>query len=241
MSAPSAAAAGSLRPVLIVDDETGVRELMARWLETGGYDVRDRGQRRGGALARARSTPPAVALCDIRMPGHDGLWLAQRIRDDAPETAVIMATGVQDVGLRRHQPAARRHRLPDQAVRPRSAARSRHARPRVARVGARVAALARIARDGAERRAATRLVDALASLLDRRRRRARSRCSRSLTLGDRERLRARLSGSGAGRQHRPRGCVYRRGGSAARSSRPRCCTISASWRCPKRCCASRRR
>jgi len=39
-----------------------------------------------------------VALCDIRMPGHDGLWLAQQIRQDAPETAVIMATGVHDVG-----------------------------------------------------------------------------------------------------------------------------------------------
>src|SRR5438876_373966 len=42
-------------------------------------------------------TPPAVALCDIRMPGHDGLWLAQQIRQEWPETAVIMATGVQDV------------------------------------------------------------------------------------------------------------------------------------------------
>jgi putative nucleotidyltransferase with HDIG domain len=39
-----------------------------------------------------------VALCDIRMPRHDGLWLADRIRHDHPETAVIMATGVQDVG-----------------------------------------------------------------------------------------------------------------------------------------------
>jgi response regulator RpfG family c-di-GMP phosphodiesterase len=39
-----------------------------------------------------------VALCDIRMPGHDGLWLAHQIRHDAPETAVIMATGLQDVG-----------------------------------------------------------------------------------------------------------------------------------------------
>jgi putative nucleotidyltransferase with HDIG domain len=38
-----------------------------------------------------------VALCDIRMPGHDGLWLAERIRQRYPETAVIMATGVQDV------------------------------------------------------------------------------------------------------------------------------------------------
>jgi putative two-component system response regulator len=39
-----------------------------------------------------------VALCDIRMPGHDGLWLAERIRQQYPETAVIMATGVHDVG-----------------------------------------------------------------------------------------------------------------------------------------------
>jgi response regulator RpfG family c-di-GMP phosphodiesterase len=32
------------------------------------------------------------------MPGRDGLWLAERIRASYPETAVIMATGVQDVG-----------------------------------------------------------------------------------------------------------------------------------------------
>ncbi len=51
--------------------------------------------RRWSAL---EATPPAVALCDIRMPGRDGLWLAEQIRHDAPETAVIMATGVQDVG-----------------------------------------------------------------------------------------------------------------------------------------------
>lgn len=31
------------------------------------------------------------------MPGHDGLWLAERIRQEYPETAVIMATGVQEV------------------------------------------------------------------------------------------------------------------------------------------------
>ena len=41
-----------------------------------------------------------MALCDIRMPGRDGLWLAERIRQNYPETAVIMATGVQDIGPR---------------------------------------------------------------------------------------------------------------------------------------------
>lgn len=82
--------------VLIVDDENSVRSLMARWLEAGGYRVTTAGSAEE-ALGRLQECAPAVALCDIRMPGHDGLWLAERIRQDYPETAVIMATGVQDV------------------------------------------------------------------------------------------------------------------------------------------------
>lgn len=83
--------------VLVVDDETGVREIVARWLATGGYDVRTAANADEG-LQCVHDHAPAVALCDIRMPGRDGLWLAQRIRQDSPETAVIMATGVQDLG-----------------------------------------------------------------------------------------------------------------------------------------------
>jgi len=83
--------------VLIVDDENGVRSLMARWLESGGFRVRTASSAEE-ALGYLQESPPAVALCDIRMPGHDGLWLAERIRSQYPETAVIMATGVHDVG-----------------------------------------------------------------------------------------------------------------------------------------------
>jgi putative two-component system response regulator len=100
MQAQNHSASGAPSPapvsVLIVDDETGVRELMARWLASGGYDVRTAANA-DEALQRVHDRPPAVALCDIRMPGHDGLWLAHQIRHEAPETAVIMATGVQDV------------------------------------------------------------------------------------------------------------------------------------------------
>jgi putative nucleotidyltransferase with HDIG domain len=83
--------------VLIVDDENGVRSLMARWLESGGFKVTTAASAEE-ALGYLHASPPAVALCDIRMPGHDGLWLAERIRHEYPETAVIMATGVHDVG-----------------------------------------------------------------------------------------------------------------------------------------------
>jgi response regulator RpfG family c-di-GMP phosphodiesterase len=83
--------------VLIVDDENGVRDLLTRWLEAGGYSVTTAANAEE-ALGRLEVSPPAVAVCDIRMPGRDGLWLAERIRQSYPETAVIMATGVQDVG-----------------------------------------------------------------------------------------------------------------------------------------------
>jgi response regulator RpfG family c-di-GMP phosphodiesterase len=36
-------------------------------------------------------------LCDIRMPGQDGLWLAQRLHTHWPTTPVIMATAIDDV------------------------------------------------------------------------------------------------------------------------------------------------
>lgn len=86
------------RRVLIVDDENGVRELMTRWLEAGGYSVTAASTADEALGTLEASAPPAVAVCDIRMPGHDGLWLAERIRQRYPEIAVIMATGVQEVG-----------------------------------------------------------------------------------------------------------------------------------------------
>lgn len=95
--APAPASVPLNPSVLVVDDETSVRELMARWLASGGYSVRTASNAEE-ALQRVHVEAPAVALCDIRMPGRDGLWLAQHIRHDSPETAVIMATGVQDVG-----------------------------------------------------------------------------------------------------------------------------------------------
>jgi cyclic di-GMP phosphodiesterase len=87
----------SARSVLIVDDEASVRHLMRRWLESRGYAVATAAGAEK-ALEVMATSPTAVALCDLRMPGHDGLWLADRLRREHPDTAVIIATGVQDVG-----------------------------------------------------------------------------------------------------------------------------------------------
>ncbi len=85
------------RSVIIVDDEASVRHLMRRWLESRGYAV---AVAPGAvkALELLAVTPTAVALCDIAMPGHDGLWLADQLRREHPDTAVIIATGAADAG-----------------------------------------------------------------------------------------------------------------------------------------------
>jgi response regulator RpfG family c-di-GMP phosphodiesterase len=85
------------RSVLIVDDEPGVRHLMRRWLESRGYHVAV-ASGADTALELMAASPTAVALCDLRMPGHDGFWLTDRLRREHPETAVIIATGVTEQG-----------------------------------------------------------------------------------------------------------------------------------------------
>jgi CheY-like chemotaxis protein len=81
--------------VLVVDDEAVVRDFLQRCLEASGYRVKQASNAEE-ALALMTATPAAAVLCDIRMPGHDGLWLAQRLRARWPRAAIIMATAVDD-------------------------------------------------------------------------------------------------------------------------------------------------
>lgn len=82
--------------VLIVDDESVVRDFLTRCLEEWGYTVKQVASA-AEALETMVADPASLVLCDIRLPGHDGLWLAERLRTHWPSTPVIMATGLDDV------------------------------------------------------------------------------------------------------------------------------------------------
>jgi DNA-binding response OmpR family regulator len=46
--------------------------------------------------------PASLVLCDIRLPDHDGLWLAARLHARWPDTPFIMASAIDDVETIRH-------------------------------------------------------------------------------------------------------------------------------------------
>jgi CheY-like chemotaxis protein len=87
--------------VLIVDDEPVVREFMARCLAGWGYAVQEASSA-DEALDLMVARPASVVLCDVKMPGHDGFWLADRLRSDWPGTPVVMASGIDDLQTIRH-------------------------------------------------------------------------------------------------------------------------------------------
>ena len=52
------------------------------------------------ALVTMLDHPAHVALVDIRMPGHDGIWLIERLQKSHPHTAIVIVTGIVDLDPR---------------------------------------------------------------------------------------------------------------------------------------------
>jgi DNA-binding NtrC family response regulator len=82
--------------ILIVDDESVVRESLAGWFEEDGHTVKTASDARS-ALTLIRSATWDIALVDIKMPGMDGLELQRRIHEAAPQTTVIIMTAFASV------------------------------------------------------------------------------------------------------------------------------------------------
>ena len=83
----------SQRSVLIVDDDEATCRMLAEWTRSLGYRV-EVTFGADAALQILRRGTVHVALCDIVMPGHDGVWLINQIGRHCPDVAVVIVTGL---------------------------------------------------------------------------------------------------------------------------------------------------
>jgi len=86
--------------ILIVDDDAALRESLELVLAGEGFEVVAAADG-ASALARAESSPFDVVLCDVRMPGMDGIELLPQLVRRMPASTVIMmsAYGSDDLAI----------------------------------------------------------------------------------------------------------------------------------------------
>jgi signal transduction histidine kinase len=84
--------------LLLVDDEPGILKVLGISLADRGYRVltAENGE---GALRVFHEARPEIILTDIKMPGMDGIELLKRIKEESPNTEVIMITGHGEMEL----------------------------------------------------------------------------------------------------------------------------------------------
>ncbi len=87
-----------MQKILLVDDEEGIRKVLDISLTDSGYQVltASNGTR---ALEVFKEHRPPIVLTDIKMPGMDGIELLMKIKEEEPDTEVIMITGHGDMDL----------------------------------------------------------------------------------------------------------------------------------------------
>ena len=78
--------------ILVVDDEVDVLEMIEVGLQSAGYHVllADSGER---AIDIFKDQRADLVICDIRMPGMDGITTVTRLREHDPGLPVVMITG----------------------------------------------------------------------------------------------------------------------------------------------------
>jgi C4-dicarboxylate-specific signal transduction histidine kinase len=80
------------RNMLIIDDDSIVRESISDFFEDSGYNVYQCSNGKDG-IDKLREINPTVILCDLHMPGISGLEVIDVVKNEKPEMPLIVVSG----------------------------------------------------------------------------------------------------------------------------------------------------
>ena len=79
--------------ILVVEDDPIIRQTVEYALKRAGFSVHTVADG-GAALETAARVQPDLVLLDLMLPGMDGYEIAERLRADDKETAIVMVTAL---------------------------------------------------------------------------------------------------------------------------------------------------
>lgn len=85
--------------VVVVDDQTLVRQGIRNLLEMAGIEVAGEAEDGRAAVEVIVATRPDVVLLDLRMPRYDGIWALDDLRARGVHTPVLVLTTFNDDAL----------------------------------------------------------------------------------------------------------------------------------------------
>lgn len=86
---------GTASPIVVVEDDPGMRAAIERILRLGGYST-NTFRSAETCLEAWNTTPAACLVVDIRLPGISGLELYSRLVERDPTVPVVFITGHDD-------------------------------------------------------------------------------------------------------------------------------------------------
>jgi DNA-binding NarL/FixJ family response regulator len=84
---------------LVADDHPAVLECVCEVLTEHGISIVGRATTGPEAVEKIETRTPQVALLDVRMPRLSGLEITRRVARSAPDTAILLYTGLADRAL----------------------------------------------------------------------------------------------------------------------------------------------
>ncbi|MFA5795442.1 MAG: response regulator [Candidatus Brocadiia bacterium] len=87
--------------IMVVDDDVDIRFVLEKFLQKHGYEVitAQSGEEALEYIEREKSKQPSLVLCDIKMPGMDGLLTIKKIKELNSKIGVVMISGLIDMEL----------------------------------------------------------------------------------------------------------------------------------------------
>src|SRR5437867_641130 len=79
-----------VQPILVVDDDTKIVQLVRAYLEREGYPVVTAGDGRA-ALAAIEQHAPGLIVLDLMLPEIDGMTVARRVREDSDVPILMLS------------------------------------------------------------------------------------------------------------------------------------------------------